>query len=185
MTEEVIVTRTFALAAAATTLALLIAGCGSSGTTTGTTEISKAAQTAPAATSTPGVVVVSKHSKLGTVLAAGSKRLTVYLFEADKGSTSSCTGECAKVWPPVITAGTPTVGGSAVAADLGTTTRSDGTKQVTYKGHPIYFYVKDGDSGDTYGEGVNSFGADWYVLAPSGNKIDNDEGSDHGDADSS
>jgi predicted lipoprotein with Yx(FWY)xxD motif len=60
-----------------------------------------------------------------------------------------------------------------MAADLGTTTRSDGTTQVTYKGHPLYFYSKDGDAGDAYGQGLKSFGAGWYVLKPSGVKVDN------------
>ena len=71
-------------------------------------------------------------------------------------------------------------GGAVSASKLGTTTRSDGTKQITYNGHPLYFFVKDGDAGDAYGEGVKAFGADWYVLAPSGNKIDNDEGGSKG-----
>jgi predicted lipoprotein with Yx(FWY)xxD motif len=170
------------LAGAATGVALLIAGCGSSGTTTGTTATSttatNAAQTTPATTSTPAasttpaVVIVTKQGKPGTILAAGPKRLTVYLFEGDKGTTSSCTGGCAKVWPPVTTGASAIAGGSANAADIGTITRPDGSKQVTYKGHPLYFYAKDGDSGDVYGQGINSFGADWYVVAPSGNKVD-------------
>ena len=61
---------------------------------------------------------------------------------------------------------------SAQTTTSATTTRSDGTMQVTYKGHPLYFFAKDGDSGDAYGEGVHGFGADWYVLAPSGKKVD-------------
>ena len=57
-------------------------------------------------------------------------------------------------------------------ADLGTIKRPDGTVQVTYNGHPLYLYVKDKDDGDTYGQGINSFGADWYALTPSGKKVD-------------
>jgi predicted lipoprotein with Yx(FWY)xxD motif len=68
--------------------------------------------------------------------------------------------------------GTPKAGAGANAADFGTITRPDGTKQVTYKGHPLYRFAKDGDAGDAYGEGVKAFGADWYVLAPSGKKVD-------------
>ncbi len=116
--------------------------------------------------------VESKHAKLGTILAAGPKKLTVYMFEADKGTTSSCSGPCAKVWPPVTTSGAPTAAGSAVSADLGTTKRSDGTEQVTYKGHPLYFYDDDKDAGDAYGQGSKAFGASWYVLKPSGSKLD-------------
>jgi predicted lipoprotein with Yx(FWY)xxD motif len=99
--------------------------------------------------------------------------LTVYLFEGDTGSTSSCSGACASAWPPVTTTGTPTTTGSATAADLGTITRSDGTKQLTYKGHPLYYFIQDKDSGDAYGQGAKAFGASWYVLAPTGVKVDN------------
>jgi predicted lipoprotein with Yx(FWY)xxD motif len=124
------------------------------------------------------VAVESKHAKLGTILAAGPKKLTVYMFEADKGTTSSCSGACAKVWPPVTTSGAPTAVAGAESADLGTTKRSDGTEQVTYKGHPLYFYDDDKDAGDAYGQGSKAFGASWYVLQPSGAKIDEDSG-DH------
>ena len=120
------------------------------------------------------VVVTTKHNaKLGTILAAGPKRLTVYLFEADKPRVSHCTGACASVWPPVT--GKPRAAGTAISADLGTITRPDGKTQVTYKGHPLYFYIKDikdGDAGDTYGEAIKAFGAEWYVLARSGKKVD-------------
>jgi len=182
----------FALAALASTAAVLAAGCGSSNnsssTSTGSTAKSTNAasnygetQSGSTAASTTGssttaastgVVVVSKHSHDGTILAAGPKRLTVYLFEGDHGTSSSCTGACAQVWPPVTTAATATAGGGALAADLGTTTRADGAKQVTYKGHPLYFFAKDKDDGDAYGQGVHGFGADWYVLKPSGAKVD-------------
>jgi predicted lipoprotein with Yx(FWY)xxD motif len=120
------------------------------------------------------VLITTKHNKkLGTILGAGPKQLTVYLFEGDKGAASSCTGACASVWPPVT--GKPAAAGGAMSPNLGTITRPDGNTQVTYKGHPLYFYVKDvkdGDAGDTYGEAIKSFGADWYVLAPSGKKVD-------------
>ena len=59
-----------------------------------------------------------------------------------------------------------------MSADLGTIKRPDGTVQVTYKGHPLYLYIKDKDDGDAYGQGINSFGAGWYALAPSGKKLD-------------
>jgi len=181
----------FALTAVAATVALFAAGCGSSSTSTtsttsGTQSTSAASNsangetqstaTAASTTGSPasaGVLIVSKHSHDGTILAAGPKRLTVYLFEGDHGSTSACTGTCAQVWPPVTTAATATAGGAAITADLGTITRSDGTKQVTYKGHPLYFFAKDKDDGDAYGQGVHGFGADWYVLKPSGAKVDN------------
>jgi predicted lipoprotein with Yx(FWY)xxD motif len=166
-------------------IVLLAGGCGSSGktTTAASPAASTAAQATTPASTTPasttassvaagGVLVSTKHDKLGSILAAGPKKLTVYLFEADKGSTSSCSGACAQVWPPVTTAGGARAGGSASSADLGSITRADGTKQVTYKGHPLYYYAKDKDSGDAYGQGSKSFGAPWYVLSPSGSKVD-------------
>jgi predicted lipoprotein with Yx(FWY)xxD motif len=170
---------TLALGAIATG-ALAMAGCGGGGKSTATTAASTAAS-APAqttATSTSASAagapetVGTKPSKLGTILAAGPKRLTVYIFEADRGSSSSCSEGCKAVWPPVQPGSAPVPGGSARGADLGVITRSDGTKQVTYKRHPLYFYSRDGDNGDAYGEGIKSFGADWYVLSPSGNKVD-------------
>jgi predicted lipoprotein with Yx(FWY)xxD motif len=164
------------LAAGAATLVLL-AGCGSSSKSSSS---SSAAETTPAAATTPsstaasapGVTIATKHDKLGTILDAGPKHMTVYLFEADKNGQSACSGECAKAWPPVTTSGEPQAGGQAVQSDLSTITRPDGTKQVTYKGHPLYFFIKDGDAGDAYGEGSKAFGASWYVMKPSGAKID-------------
>lgn len=174
--------RPFALGAAAAAVALL-AGCGSSSSSSSSSTAAAApastqstaastASTGTTAAAGPGVTVEAKHAKLGTILAAGPKKLTVYLFEKDKGSTSSCTGACAKVWPPVSTAGTPSAAAGAVSADLGTVKRSDGTEQVTYKGHPLYFYDDDKDAGDAYGQGSKAFGASWYVLKPSGSKLD-------------
>jgi predicted lipoprotein with Yx(FWY)xxD motif len=164
--------------------ALLAAGCGSSKSSSSTSaasaypaesEKSTTAATTPATTAAAsGVTVTVKHaSKLGTILAAGPKKLTVYMFEGDKGAASSCSGACASVWPPVTSKGAATAAGVANSADLGTITRADGTTQVTYKGHPLYFFAKDKDSGDAYGEGINGFGASWYVIAPSGAKVDN------------
>jgi predicted lipoprotein with Yx(FWY)xxD motif len=160
------------------TLALLVAGCGSA--TKGTSSSASArAQPTPASTGAgappaggSATAVTSKANKLGAILAAGPKRLTVYLFEGDTGSTSTCTGACAAVWPPVRTGAAPAAKGSASGAELGVTARQDGSRQVTYHGHPLYFYARDGDLSDAYGQGVKSFGAGWYVLAPSGKKID-------------
>jgi predicted lipoprotein with Yx(FWY)xxD motif len=170
-----------------------LAGCGSSSSTTS----SSAASSAPAATTTAntsstttatpaaasGETIATKHSKLGTILAAGPKHLTVYLFEADKGGQSACSGDCAQDWPPVTTDAEAQASGAAVSADLGTITRSDGTKQVTYKGHPLYFFIKDKDDGDAYGQGSKAFGAGWYVLKPNGSKVDDDDDSHDGGSD--
>ncbi len=175
---------------AATTLAiagLAVAGCGSSGSSgSGKTEANgypstgaatssgaAASGTSSSASSAAGLgtAIATEHTKLGTILVAGPKHLTVYLFVADTGPTSTCSGGCAQVWPPVTTTGAPKAEGEAVAGDLGTTTRSDGSKQVTYKGHPLYWYVTDSKAGETTGQGVASFGAPWYVMSPSGSEI--------------
>jgi predicted lipoprotein with Yx(FWY)xxD motif len=165
----------------ATTLAvagLAVAGCGSSGSSSsGKTEASgypSSSTSTPKSAAAPtgaGTVVTTEHTSLGTILAAGPKRLTVYLFAADTGKTSTCSEACAQVWPPVTTTGAPKAEGGAVAADLGTITRAEGAKQVTYKGHPLYYYVSDSQAGETTGQGVNSFGAPWWVLSPSGSEI--------------
>ncbi|HEY3865701.1 MAG TPA: hypothetical protein VGL54_06410 [Solirubrobacteraceae bacterium] len=163
---------------------LALAGCGggsSSTTSSAATSGSASPQTtatttsapAPAAASGAGVATVSvaHNGTLGSILVAGPKGRTVYLFAADKGPASTCSGACAEVWPPVTTTGAPKAASGAKAADLGTITRSDGTKQVTYKGHPLYYYVGDPNSGGTSGQGINSFGAPWYVLTPSGSEV--------------
>jgi predicted lipoprotein with Yx(FWY)xxD motif len=164
--------------------AIGVAACGSSSSSSSsTTPAASSASTgagpygAPTTTTAAAgqagaaAVVSTKKQKLGTFL-AGAKGLTLYEFEADKGASSACSGACAKVWPPLTTQGSPTAKKAAAAGDLGTFKRADGTTQVTYAGHPLYYYVKDKDSGDHYGQGINSFGAAWYVVAPSGKKID-------------
>ncbi|MGZ4297601.1 MAG: COG4315 family predicted lipoprotein [Solirubrobacteraceae bacterium] len=166
----------FAAIAGITAALGALAGCGSSSSSSSSKPASSAApvtstQAAQStASTTPAVLITTKQAKLGTILAYGPKRMTVYLFEADRGMQSNCAGACAHAWPPVI--GKPQAGGTAQASDLGTITRPGGTTQVTYKGHPLYLFIKDKDAGDAYGQGVKAFGADWYVLAPSGNKID-------------
>ena len=172
-----------ALVTAATTLTLL-AGCGSSSKSSSTVQNTATSHSAAASTSTTSstpatstgatsaVVVVTKHGKLGTILAAGPQKRTVYMFEADTGKVSTCTGACAAAWPPVTSSGAATAASGAMSADLGTITRSDGATQVTYHGHPLYFFSSDKDAGDSYGQGVKAFGADWYVLKPSGEKVD-------------
>ena len=84
---------------------------------------------------------------------------------------SSCSGACAQAWPPLLTKGKPTAGTGVNASDLGTTMRSDGTEQVTYKGHPLYYFVADTSAGSTKGQGSDSFGAKWWLVAPSGAAI--------------
>jgi predicted lipoprotein with Yx(FWY)xxD motif len=115
--------------------------------------------------------VKTRHGKLGTFL-VGTNGRTLYLFEKDKSKKSTCSGACATAWPPLLTTGKPKASGKAKASLLGTTKRSDGTTQVTYNGHPVYYFIQDKKAGDTKGEGVDGFGAEWYVLSTSGKKIE-------------
>lgn len=117
--------------------------------------------------------VKTRHGKLGTYL-VDSKGRTLYLFEKDKTKKSTCYGDCAKAWPPLLTTGKPKAAGKAKAALLGTSKRTDGTTMVTYKGHPLYYFVNDKKAGQTKGQGIDGFGAEWYVVAPSGNELDDD-----------
>jgi predicted lipoprotein with Yx(FWY)xxD motif len=178
----------FMSVAAAAALVLLV-GCGSSTKSSSTTASTAAAASsqaspastsssspaaAPAATSSEGaaVTVTTKPAKLGTILAAGPKKMTVYLFEADSSGRSACSGACEAIWPPVTTGAAARAAGAASSADLGTISRANGSKQITYKGHPLYFFAKDKDGGDAYGQDSHAFGAGWYVLGPNGAKIE-------------
>ena len=117
--------------------------------------------------------VKTRHGKLGTFL-VGTNGRTLYLFEKDKTKKSTCSDACATAWPPLLTTGKPNAAGKAKTSLIGTTKRADGKTQVTYKGHPVYYFVQDKKAGDTAGEGVDGFGAEWYVLAPNGKKIEDD-----------
>ena len=92
----------------------------------------------------------------------------MYLWAKDTKDVSACTGACAGAWPPVQVTGTVTAAGSAKSSDLGTITRSDGTKQVTYDGHPLYYFSGDSGAGQANGQGSDNFGAKWWLVAPSG-----------------
>ncbi|WBB59078.1 hypothetical protein O7599_26235 [Streptomyces sp. WMMC500] len=117
-----------------------------------------------------GTVKTASAGKLGTIL-VDEEGNTLYLFEKDTSTTSTCDGECAKAWPPLETSGTPKAGGSAQDKMLDTSKRSDGKTQVTYNGHPLYTYQGDSNPGDTNGQGLDQFGAKWYVLDADGNKV--------------
>jgi predicted lipoprotein with Yx(FWY)xxD motif len=151
----------FLAAAAVPLVTLAVAGCGSNNNT-------PTASVKPASGSSATVSVA--NTGLGKILVDSQGR-TLYLFQKDTGTKSTCSGGCATAWPPLRANGKPTAGGGAKASLLGTTPRSDGKPQVTYDGHPLYGYQGDTSAGDTNGQGINGFGAPWYVLAPSGNEI--------------
>jgi predicted lipoprotein with Yx(FWY)xxD motif len=161
-------------------LGVLLASACSSGGTSGhqnsaTPEGSATptlASNAGANTTGPAGITTAQNS-VGTILTDTHGR-AVYLFEADKGPTSVCTGGCAQEWPPLTTTGAPVAGAGVNTALLATSPRPDGTMQLTYNGHPLYYYNDDHGPGTAAGQGESSFGAKWYLLTPAGLKIDND-----------
>jgi predicted lipoprotein with Yx(FWY)xxD motif len=133
-------------------LALAAAGCG--GSSDGQQTASYGAPNPTAPTNSSGAASVGlASSKLGKILVDGQGR-TLYLWEADTGTTSTCAGACAS------------------ASKLGTTKRHDGTTEVTYNGHPLYTFSGDSAPGQTAGQGSDGFGAEWYVLSATGNAIE-------------
>ncbi len=122
------------------------------------------------AQSTGGTKVAIAKSRLGRIL-VDSKGITLYDFVKDKGTTSACYGACAALWPPLITKGKPVAGPGVRASLLGTTKRKDGQLEVTYGGRPLYYFVSDTRPGQTTGQGINQFGAPWWVLSPAGREI--------------
>jgi predicted lipoprotein with Yx(FWY)xxD motif len=110
------------------------------------------------------------RSPLGRIL-VDSKGITLYDFPPDKGTTSVCYGACAALWPPLLTTGKPLAGTGVRASLLGTTRRKDGKLEVTYNGHPLYYFVSDRKPGQTTGQGVNQFGSPWWVISPAGKEI--------------
>jgi len=154
----------------------LLAACGSSNpsnpaagstpastaTAAASTPATSASMTASAAAASSSTVLKTEHSSLGTVL-TDAQGMTVYWFAADHGTTSACSGACAAAWPPVI--GMPTAAaGVTLTGTLGTITRSNGAKQATYNGHPLYTFKADTAPGQVNGNKVTGFGAAWYAI---------------------
>lgn len=163
--------RAAAIAAAATAVAAFAAGCGSSGTSSSSSPPSSSSSPpSSSAPATGGSVALQAHSSpLGQIVVDGSGR-TLYLFQADSGTTSHCYGTCAQAWPPDTTTGHPSAHGLN-AAMVGTAPRNDHTTQVTYNGHPLYRFSQDAKPGDTTGQGSTAFGGTWHVVSPSGTPI--------------
>jgi predicted lipoprotein with Yx(FWY)xxD motif len=151
---------------------LVAAGCGSS-------DDSKSSSSAGSAST---ATVDLKKTGVGDVLTGPDGR-TLYLFEKDKSPKSTCSGECANDWPPLMASGKPSAGTGVKASMLGTSKRSDGKEQVTYNGHPLYYYEGDKKTGETAGQGLDAFGAEWYVVGANGSKVEKGEKSG-GDEDS-
>ncbi len=158
------------LAVALLAAAACSSSASSSGSTSNTTSPSAAAPASSASGSASSTVITTKTSSGGSFLTNSAGR-AIYLFMADSSGKSTCSGACAAAWPPVVATGQPTAAGGAQASDLGTITRSDGTKQVTYDGHPLYYFEGDTGPGTDKGQGLNGFGNKWWLVAPSGSSI--------------
>jgi predicted lipoprotein with Yx(FWY)xxD motif len=150
-------------AAALVSVSLLLAACGSADHSGGDTPAKTTA-------STGQLTISTANGAEGTYLTDGSGR-ALYEWVADRDGKSSCMGACAQAWPPAASKGGPTASHGARESDVGRTTRSDGVKQVTYKGHPLYYFAGDGGPGKTTGQGSDGFGAKWWLVAPSGAAI--------------
>lgn len=152
-------------------LAIAIAGCGGGDSTSGGVYGGGGGRESTGDTSSNGseaaVVKTAEVGDLGTIIAS-SEGLTLYDFHKDQGGTSSCYDACAGAWPPLLTEGEPKAGAGAMASQLGTTKRKDGTVQVTYNGWPLYTYAGDKAPGEANGNDIDQFGAEWYALMPNG-----------------
>ena len=122
------------------------------------------------ATAQSRTVVKVGPSNLGRIL-VDSHGKTLYLWAHDKGKKSTCYGDCAMYWPPLLTRGMPVARSGARAGLLGTTRRHDGRLQVTYAGHPLYYFVQDTKPGQTTGEGSTGFGGRWDPLSSGGKAV--------------
>ncbi|MFJ4855252.1 hypothetical protein [Streptomyces sp. NPDC088730] len=177
-------TRTAAVLASTALLAAAAAGCsgsgsdsgGSGGTDTGglnsarQADVPAAAATSPSPSPSPAPTVSVRKGTYGRTL-VNEKKMTLYVFDKDTENKSACTGDCAKAWPPLLDKKTPTAGTGVSSKLLRTTTRGDGKKQVTYNGHPLYLFDEDKKPGDAKGQGVDAFGAKWYVVNAKGKQV--------------
>jgi predicted lipoprotein with Yx(FWY)xxD motif len=168
-------------------IGLVVGACSSGSSTTGSSSAStspassKAA--APATTQASGPAAAGQASGTATVSLAsisgipdkvlvGSNGRTMYLFEGDKSGASACSGACAAAWPPVTVSGTPKAGSGVNQALLGTVKRPNGTVQLAYHGHPLYYFTADTAAGTAHGQGIKAFGSEWYVVSASGSEVD-------------
>jgi len=112
--------------------------------------------------------VVTTHSGPDGAYLTDGKGRTLYIFAKDKSTTSTCNGDCAKEWPAFTSSGDPTASGAATGSMLGTSSRDDGSTQVTYAGHPLYYFEGDSSAGDMNGQGEDDFGGLWTAVTPAG-----------------
>jgi predicted lipoprotein with Yx(FWY)xxD motif len=128
-----------------------------------------AGSVARSATETNATVSL-RQTRLGPIL-VNSRGHTLCLFAKDRNGKSSCSGSCARFWPPLLSQGKPTAGSGVKPSLIGTTSRSNGSRQVTYNRHPLYTYALDKRAGQTKGEGNSAFGAKWYAVSARGTAV--------------
>jgi predicted lipoprotein with Yx(FWY)xxD motif len=151
--------------------AALLAACSSAASSSSSTPAASSTSAAAATGgSATGVAITTKTSSAGAFLTNASGR-AIYLWVKDGKDSSACSGGCASAWPPVTTTGALTASGGVNKAELSTFTRSDGTKQVAYDGHPLYYFEGDPGPGEVTGQGSDSFGAKWWLVDPAGTAI--------------
>ena len=141
-----------ALATMAVVAGLVLSGCGG--------------RTGPPLEARANLGISADDSDYGTML-FDERGQAIYLFDKETSDTPECYGDCAAEWPPVLTEGPPEAGGDVDAGLLGTTERDDGSVQVTYNGHPLYFYA-DEDPGEVLCHDVDDYGGTWLVVTPEG-----------------
>jgi predicted lipoprotein with Yx(FWY)xxD motif len=117
--------------------------------------------------SASAVTLKAVSSPLGTILVDQDGK-TLYLFEADSKNRSNCSGGCLNLWPPTMANGKASAGSGVTAGMIGT---AMGSSQVTYAGHPLYWFSGDTKAGDTNGQGLDDFGGEWYAISPAGKAV--------------
>ena len=174
-----------AVVACVVALSFTTASCGS-GSDAETTNPSPSASASPSATATSttptptptptkkagkpnGTTITSATSEFGEIL-WGQNRQVVYIWEQEPSDEAECYGDCAEAWPPVLTMGKPVAAGNVKGALLSTTTRSDGSTQVTYNGHPLYYYAHEGP-GEVECHNISTHGGFWWVVTPAGERV--------------
>jgi predicted lipoprotein with Yx(FWY)xxD motif len=126
-----------------------------------------------------GTVVALRKAAIGTIL-VDSRGRTLYLFEKDRNGVSMCNSACMSYWPALTSHATPHAGRGVKQSLLRLSRAHNGVRQVTYAGHPLYTFVGDKRAGQTTGEGLSNFGAEWYALAASGQKVEHGQTANNG-----
>ncbi len=158
-------------------VAVVLSGCGSNPEAAGPPTNSPSAPTIsatptatpePSATAAPGTTITTGDSEFGPML-FGANNQAIYIWEVETTATPACYDDCAAAWPPVLTVGGPVAAGAVEQPLLGTMVRTDGSTQVTYGGHPLYYYAHEGP-GEVKCHNVSTHGGLWWVVQPNGER---------------